>query len=168
MSITRRQTTAFCRIDPGPTAQGSEVVPPWIKRHHWINCHCTTCYIRDWIVDIFAPFPDQSMHVVQPPRIDYCSECNRSQCFTGIVINPGNLEQLFAPITIPIIDFNQIIGQTSTTGKFPLGLSREACFESRPLWSTIQGRLCYPSGNRAVTALGHLYRAAAFNSRRGK
>ena len=30
------------------------------------------------------------------------------------------------------------------------------------------GRLCYPSGNRAVTALGHLYRAAAFNSRRGK
>jgi len=30
------------------------------------------------------------------------------------------------------------------------------------------GRLCYPSGNRAVTALGHLYRAAAFNARRGK
>ena len=30
------------------------------------------------------------------------------------------------------------------------------------------GRLWYPSGNRAVTALGHLYRAAAFNSRRGK
>ena len=29
------------------------------------------------------------------------------------------------------------------------------------------GRLCYPSGNRAVTALGHLYRAAAFRSRRG-
>ena len=30
------------------------------------------------------------------------------------------------------------------------------------------GRLCYPSGNRAVTALGHLYRAATFNTRRGK
>jgi len=30
------------------------------------------------------------------------------------------------------------------------------------------GRLCYPSGNRAVAALGHLYRAAAFNARRGK
>ena len=30
------------------------------------------------------------------------------------------------------------------------------------------GRLCYPSGNRAVTALGHLYRAAAFNARRGR
>jgi acetyltransferase len=29
------------------------------------------------------------------------------------------------------------------------------------------GRLCYPSGNRAVTAMGHLYRAAAFRSRRG-
>ncbi len=29
------------------------------------------------------------------------------------------------------------------------------------------GRLCYPSGNRAVTALGHLHRAAAFRSRRG-
>lgn len=28
------------------------------------------------------------------------------------------------------------------------------------------GRLCYPSGNRAVTALGHLYRAAEFRSRR--
>lgn len=28
------------------------------------------------------------------------------------------------------------------------------------------GRLCYPSGNRAVTALGHLYRAAAFRARR--
>lgn len=30
------------------------------------------------------------------------------------------------------------------------------------------GRLCYPSGNRAVTALGHLYRAATFNTRRGR
>ena len=29
------------------------------------------------------------------------------------------------------------------------------------------GRLCYPTGNRAVAALGHLYRAAAFRSRRG-
>jgi acetyltransferase len=29
------------------------------------------------------------------------------------------------------------------------------------------GRLCYPSGNRAVSALGHLYRAAEFRSRRG-
>lgn len=29
------------------------------------------------------------------------------------------------------------------------------------------GRLCYPSGNRAVSALGHLYRAAAFRARRG-
>ena len=29
------------------------------------------------------------------------------------------------------------------------------------------GRLCYPSGNRAVAALGHLYRAAAFRARRG-
>ena len=29
------------------------------------------------------------------------------------------------------------------------------------------GRLCYPSGNLAVTALGHLYRAAAFRARRG-
>jgi acetyltransferase len=29
------------------------------------------------------------------------------------------------------------------------------------------GRLCYPSGNRAVTALGHLYRAAQFRARRG-
>jgi hypothetical protein len=27
--------------------------------------------------------------------------------------------------------------------------------------------LCYPSGNRAVTALGHLYRAAEFRTRRG-
>jgi len=30
------------------------------------------------------------------------------------------------------------------------------------------GRLCYPSGNRAVTALGHLYRAAQYRSRRGR
>jgi acetyltransferase len=30
------------------------------------------------------------------------------------------------------------------------------------------GRLCYPSGNRAVTALGHLYRAAEFRRRRGR
>jgi acetyltransferase len=29
------------------------------------------------------------------------------------------------------------------------------------------GRLCYPSGNRAVTALGHLYRAAEHRRRRG-
>lgn len=29
------------------------------------------------------------------------------------------------------------------------------------------GRLCYPSGNRAVTALGHLYRAARHHQRRG-
>ncbi len=29
------------------------------------------------------------------------------------------------------------------------------------------GRLCYPSGNRAVTALGHLYRAARHHERRG-
>ena len=29
------------------------------------------------------------------------------------------------------------------------------------------GRLCYASGNRAVTALGHLYRAAEFRARRG-
>ena len=29
------------------------------------------------------------------------------------------------------------------------------------------GRLCYPSGNRAVTALGHLHRAAEFRRRRG-
>ena len=29
------------------------------------------------------------------------------------------------------------------------------------------GRLCYPSGNRAVAALGHLYRAAEFRARRG-
>ena len=29
------------------------------------------------------------------------------------------------------------------------------------------GRLCYSSGNRAVTALGHLYRAAEFRRRRG-
>ena len=29
------------------------------------------------------------------------------------------------------------------------------------------GRLCYPSGNRAVTALGHLYRAAEYRRRRG-
>jgi acetyltransferase len=29
------------------------------------------------------------------------------------------------------------------------------------------GRLCYPSGNRAVTALGHLYRYARFRQRRG-
>ena len=28
------------------------------------------------------------------------------------------------------------------------------------------GRLCYPSGNRAVTALGHLYRASRFRDRR--
>jgi len=29
------------------------------------------------------------------------------------------------------------------------------------------GRLCYPSGNRAVTALGHLYRSAEYRRRRG-
>ena len=29
------------------------------------------------------------------------------------------------------------------------------------------GRLCYPSGNRAVTALGHLYRDARYRRRRG-
>jgi acetyltransferase len=29
------------------------------------------------------------------------------------------------------------------------------------------GRLCYPSANRAVTALGHLYRYASYRSRRG-
>ncbi len=29
------------------------------------------------------------------------------------------------------------------------------------------GRLCYPSGNRAVTALGHLYRDARHRARRG-
>jgi len=29
------------------------------------------------------------------------------------------------------------------------------------------GRLCYPSGNRAVTALGHLYRYARYRQRRG-
>ena len=29
------------------------------------------------------------------------------------------------------------------------------------------GRLCYPSGNRAVTALGHLYRDARYRARRG-
>ncbi len=29
------------------------------------------------------------------------------------------------------------------------------------------GRLCYPSGNRAVTALGHLYRYARYRERRG-
>jgi acetyltransferase len=28
------------------------------------------------------------------------------------------------------------------------------------------GRLCYPTGNRAVTALGHLYRDARFRARR--
>ena len=30
------------------------------------------------------------------------------------------------------------------------------------------GRLCYPSGNRAVTALGHLYRDARHRARRGR
>jgi acetyltransferase len=29
------------------------------------------------------------------------------------------------------------------------------------------GRLCYPSANRAVAALGHLYRDARFRQRRG-
>ena len=29
------------------------------------------------------------------------------------------------------------------------------------------GRLCYASGNRAVTALGHLYQYAQFRERRG-
>jgi acetyltransferase len=29
------------------------------------------------------------------------------------------------------------------------------------------GRLCYPSGNRAVTALGHLVRYAEFRRRHG-
>ncbi len=36
-----------------------------------------------------------------------------------------------------------------------------------PLTVRATGRLCYASGNRAVTALGHLYRAAEFRSRRG-
>ena len=31
-----------------------------------------------------------------------------------------------------------------------------------------RGRLCYPSGNRAVTALGHLYRDARHRARRGR
>ena len=30
------------------------------------------------------------------------------------------------------------------------------------------GRLCYPSGNRAVTALGHLYRDARYRARRAE
>ena len=30
------------------------------------------------------------------------------------------------------------------------------------------GRLAYPSGNRAVTALGHLYRDARHRARRGR
>ena len=30
------------------------------------------------------------------------------------------------------------------------------------------GRLCYPSGNRAVTALGHLYRDARYRQRRSR
>lgn len=36
-----------------------------------------------------------------------------------------------------------------------------------PLTVRATGRLCYASGNRAVTALGHLYRAAEFRTRRG-
>ncbi|MEY3167785.1 MAG: hypothetical protein RLZZ343_1588 [Actinomycetota bacterium] len=36
-----------------------------------------------------------------------------------------------------------------------------------PLTVRATGRLCYASGNRAVTALGHLYRAAEFRGRRG-
>ncbi len=36
-----------------------------------------------------------------------------------------------------------------------------------PLTVRATGRLCYASGNRAVTALGHLYRAAEFRARRG-
>ncbi len=36
-----------------------------------------------------------------------------------------------------------------------------------PLTVRATGRLCYASGNRAVTALGHLFRAAEFRQRRG-
>ena len=36
-----------------------------------------------------------------------------------------------------------------------------------PATVTATGRLCYPSGNRAVTALGHLYRYARYRDRRG-
>lgn len=38
---------------------------------------------------------------------------------------------------------------------------------SGPATVMATGRLCYPSGNRAVTALGHLYRYARFRERRG-
>ncbi len=36
-----------------------------------------------------------------------------------------------------------------------------------PVAVRASGRLCYPSGNRAVTALGHLYRDARYRARRG-
>ena len=38
---------------------------------------------------------------------------------------------------------------------------------SGPATVRATGRLCYPSGHRAVTALGHLYRAAEYRRRRG-
>ena len=37
-----------------------------------------------------------------------------------------------------------------------------------PVAVRASGRLCYPSGNRAVTALGHLYRDARHRARRGR
>ena len=37
-----------------------------------------------------------------------------------------------------------------------------------PVAVRASGRLCYPSGNRAVTALGHLYRDARYRARRGR
>lgn len=57
-----------------------------------------------------------------------------------------------------------------TTGKPILTATELAVADpANPGPATVRatGRVCYPSGNRAVTALGHLYRYAAHRARRG-
>jgi acyl-CoA synthetase (NDP forming) len=57
------------------------------------------------------------------------------------------------------------------TGK-PIMTATELAFADPdnpgPVAVRASGRLCYPSGNRAVTALGHLYRDARHRARRGR